>query len=41
MNTSVAIPIAAAVLAVVFALVAYFLLKKQVARERAAIRSSR
>ena len=39
MNTSVAIPIAAAVLAVVFALVAYFLLKKQVARERAAIRS--
>jgi ribonucrease Y len=39
MNTSVAIPIAAAILAVAFALVAYFLLKRQVARERAAIRS--
>jgi ribonuclease Y len=39
MNTSVAIPIAAAILATVVVLVAYFLLKRQVARERAAIRS--
>ena len=39
MNTSVAIPIATAILATVVVLVAYFLLKRQVARERAAIRS--
>ena len=34
MNTSVAIPIAAAILATVVVLVAYFLLKRQVAREQ-------
>ena len=39
MNTSVAIPIATAILATVVVMVAYFLLKRQVARERAAIRS--
>jgi ribonucrease Y len=38
MNTSVAIPIATAAMAVVFAVIAYFLLKRQVARERASIR---
>jgi ribonuclease Y len=38
MNTSVAIPIAAAILAVAFALVAYYLLRRKVARERAEIR---
>ena len=39
MNTSVAIPIAAAIFATAVVVVAYFLLKRQVARERAAIRS--
>jgi ribonuclease Y len=38
MNTSVAIPIAAAILAVAFTLVAYLLLRRKVASERAAIR---
>jgi ribonuclease Y len=38
MNTSIAIPIAAAILAVAFALVAYFLLRAKVRRERAEIR---
>jgi len=38
MNTAVAIPIAAAILAAAFALVAYFLLRRKVASERAAIR---
>jgi ribonuclease Y len=38
MNTSIAIPIAAAMLAVVFALIAYFLLRAQVRRERSEIR---
>jgi ribonucrease Y len=38
MNTSIAIPIAAAILAVVFALIAYFLLRAQVRRERSEIR---
>jgi ribonuclease Y len=38
MNTSIAIPIAAAILAVAFALIAYFLLRAKVRRERAEIR---
>jgi ribonuclease Y len=38
MDTSIAIPIAAAIVAVVFALFAYFLLRAQVRRERAEIR---
>lgn len=38
MNTSIAIPIAAAILAVAFTLVAYFLLRAKVRRERAEIR---
>jgi ribonuclease Y len=38
MNTSIAIPIAAAIFAVAFALIAYFLLRAKVRRERAEIR---
>jgi len=38
MNTSIAISIAMAIMAVAFALLAYFLLRSQVKRERAAIR---
>ena len=38
MNTSIAIPIAAAILAVAFTLIAYFLLRAKVRRERAEIR---
>ncbi|HEX9148498.1 MAG TPA: Rnase Y domain-containing protein, partial [Thermoanaerobaculia bacterium] len=38
MNTSIAIPIAAAIFAVAFALTAYFLLRAKVRRERAEIR---
>lgn len=38
MDTSIAIPIAAAIFAVAFALVAYFLLRSKVRRERAEIR---
>ncbi|HEY6065139.1 MAG TPA: Rnase Y domain-containing protein, partial [Thermoanaerobaculia bacterium] len=38
MNASIAIPIAAAIVAVVFALFAYFLLRAQVRRERSDIR---